>query len=144
MQTQCNNISNLIFSDFWFKALFSSYSVICSPWCPLREIQSQAKIKLFTAGCFSTRQSHLGMGQAKTWVKTWKRGCRRLVCVWQHSPNLDIGVAQVYIVLLIFSLLFSLLCQILVLLLGKLLELSLLLLLTLLTLAKVSAEQSYM
>ena len=55
----CDNISNLIVSDFWFKALFSSYSVICSPWRPLREIQSQAKTKLFTAGCFFTRQSRL-------------------------------------------------------------------------------------
>ena len=59
MQAQRDNISNLIVSDFWFKALFSSYSVICSPWRPLWEIQSQANTKLSTADCFSTRQSHL-------------------------------------------------------------------------------------
>ena len=31
VQVQRNNISNLIVLDFWIKALFSSYSVICSP-----------------------------------------------------------------------------------------------------------------
>ena len=54
MQAQRDNISNLIVSEFW---LFSSYSVICSPWWPLREIQSKGKNKLFS--CCSTRQSCL-------------------------------------------------------------------------------------
>ena len=31
VQAQCNNISNLIVLDFWFKALFNSNSIICSP-----------------------------------------------------------------------------------------------------------------
>ena len=38
--------------------------MICLPWHPLREIQSQAKNNLFTACCFSTRQSDL-MPQAR-------------------------------------------------------------------------------
>ena len=46
-------------SDFSFSALFSGYSVICSPRRLLHEIQSQAMTKLFTAGCFLTRQSCL-------------------------------------------------------------------------------------
>ena len=59
MEAQCDNISNLTVSDFWFKALFSSYSMICSPRRPLQVIQSQVKSKLFRVGCFSTRKSCL-------------------------------------------------------------------------------------
>ena len=67
MQAKHNNNSNLIVSDFWFKALFSNYSVICSPWRSLREIQSQ------------------------TWVETWKQDWWRLaaICLYavQYSSN---------------------------------------------------------
>ena len=44
---------------FIYKALFSSYSMICLPWCPLREIQSWVKTNLFIVASFSTGQSHL-------------------------------------------------------------------------------------
>ena len=71
MQTQCDNVSKLIVLDFdlrilfsligfWFKAfVFSHYSMICSPWCPLWEIQNHVKTKFFTAGRFLTTRSCL-------------------------------------------------------------------------------------
>ena len=66
--------------DFWFKVLFSSYSVTCSPWRPLREIQSQAKTKLFTAGCFFTRQSRLCHRPGSNMSKNMKTRLSKASC----------------------------------------------------------------
>ena len=38
VQAQHNNILNLIVLDYWIKALFSSYGMICSPWTLLWHI----------------------------------------------------------------------------------------------------------
>ena len=58
----------------WFKALLSSYSVMCSPWLPLWAIQSLPKNSLSKAYCFSTWQSFLCTRQVTTWTKYRDQG----------------------------------------------------------------------
>ena len=45
--------------DFCFKALLSSYSVMCSPWRPLSAIESPVKSKLTTTNYLSSWKLHL-------------------------------------------------------------------------------------
>ena len=86
---QCGHIVTIsqsyLISVFWFKALLSSYSLICLPWCLLWEIQNQEKTKLFTAGCFSTRQSRLYHRPGSNMSETRKWDCRRLATLPVHS-----------------------------------------------------------
>ena len=56
MQLQLDILSLLNWLDFCFKALLSSYSVMCSPWRPLPAIKSPAKSKLTTTNYISSWQ----------------------------------------------------------------------------------------
>ena len=85
IMAQHDNISKLIVSDLWLKALISSYSVMYSPWCPLRVAQSQAKTSLFTVSCFSPRQLRLYHQLASNTSETWNQGCQRLAAICPYT-----------------------------------------------------------
>ena len=59
MQLQLNILPLLNWLDFCFKALLSSYSVMCSPWRPLSVIESPVKSKLTTTNYLSPWKLHL-------------------------------------------------------------------------------------
>ena len=59
MQLQLDILPLLNWLDFWFKALLSSYSVMCSPWRPLSAIKSPTKSKLTTTNYLSPWKLHL-------------------------------------------------------------------------------------
>ena len=86
----------LFCKSFRINALWCSYGVICSCWCPLQVFWSQAKTKLPTADYFWTRQ-FASMPQARQW-HVWNTkmrllnvsyylprtpfNCMRLLCNW--------------------------------------------------------------
>ena len=95
---QCRHNATIIsVSDFWFKALFSGYLSLCSP-CERSKVKQKPNSSQWVA--FQLDSWIYATGQAATWVKIWKRDCRRLsACTpfsnteaWQHSPNLDISI----------------------------------------------------
>ena len=81
MQVKYNNIFKLCSVNFRINALLCSYGMTYSPWRPLRAFQHQAKIKLPTADCFSTRQLYL-CHRPGSYTSATQKWDHRTACNW--------------------------------------------------------------
>ena len=109
IQLQLDILTPLNWLDFRFKALLSSYSVMCSPWQLLSVIQSLVKSKLLTTNYLSPWKLYLYnkidsdlSDISRTQTSESKLYNIGLACCWWYWWHVSLAQAQIVHVLLYY------------------------------------------